>query len=98
MSDDSSPPTLGEALLRQVIEAAAEVGCDGKGAGGLKGYLRIIAEEDRKGYMGLLARLMLREAARSPAKTVARIERVIVRAPNEEEQRDAVPVGAEAPI
>ena len=71
---------MSDLLFRQIVEAAAEVGCDGKGAGGLKGYLRVLAEEDRKGYFGVLARVMLGEAARAPAETVTRIERVIVRA------------------
>jgi hypothetical protein len=69
-----------EALFGQIIEAAAEVGADGKGAGGLKGYLRTIAQEDRKSYFGVLARLILRDAPTGQADTVTRIERVIVKA------------------
>jgi hypothetical protein len=77
---------VSEPLFRQIIEAAAEVGCDGKGGGGLKGYLRVIAEEDRKGYFGVLASVMLADAARAPAETVTRIERVIVRALAQDER------------
>ena len=71
-------PALSEGLFREIIEAAAEVGSDGRGAGGLKGYLRTIAEADRKGYFGVLAKLVLGVAETTPAETVTRIERVIV--------------------
>src|SRR5262249_4729849 len=82
-SGDISPTRgeIGEALFRDIVEAAAKVGSDGKGAGGLKGYLRAVAQQDRKGYLHVLARLMLGEAATAPALTVTRIERVIVRRP-----------------
>ena len=70
-----------EPLFRQMIEAAAEVGADGKGADGLKGYLRTIAQEDRKGYFAVLARLILGAAPTAPAETITRIERVIVPSP-----------------
>ena len=42
------PPSVA-ALAGAIIEAAAEVGADGRGAGGLKGYLRTVAQEDRHG-------------------------------------------------
>jgi hypothetical protein len=62
-----------------IIAAASEVGTDGAGTDGLKGYLRKIANEDAKTYFGLLAKLMLGEAANGGQETVTRIERVIVR-------------------
>jgi len=70
-----------DAMFRDAIFAAAsEVGADGTGTDGLKGYLRKIANEDPKTYFGLLAKLMLGEAANATQETVTRIERVIVRA------------------
>lgn len=72
------PPTASEGLFREIVEAAAEVGSDGKGAGGLKGYLRTIAEADRKAYFGVLAKLVLGLAETTPAEAITRIERVIV--------------------
>jgi hypothetical protein len=73
--------TVSEALFREIVEAAAEVGGDGRGAGGLKGYLRTIAEADRKAYFGVLARLVLGVAPTASPETVTRIERVIVQGP-----------------
>jgi hypothetical protein len=72
---------VSEPLFRQIVEAAAEVGSDGKGGDGLKGYLRTIAQEDRKGYFAVLAKLILGVAPTAPAETITRIERVIVHAP-----------------
>ena len=69
----------GDARLREaIIAAASEVGFDGTGADGLKGYLRRIANEDPKTYFGVLSKLMLGEATSSTEETVTRIERVIV--------------------
>src|SRR4051794_24951337 len=72
---------VSDALFRDsIIAAAAEVGFDGEGADGLKGYLRKIATEDRKTFFGVLAKLIAPDAAGGAEETVTRIERVIVRA------------------
>jgi len=71
------PPSVA-ALAGAIIEAAAEVGADGRGAGGLKGYLRTVAQEDRTGRFDALARLILGEPETTAAETVTRVERMIV--------------------
>lgn len=79
---DALPPApASDAPFREAIVAAAcEVGFDGTGADGLKGYLRRIANEDSKTYFGVLSKLMLGDSTSSTQETVTRIERVIVRA------------------
>jgi hypothetical protein len=70
-----------DALFRDtIIAAAVEVGFDGRGLDGLKGYLRKIASEDRKTYLGVLAKLIAPEIATAARETVTKIERVIVQA------------------
>ena len=46
--------TLKEAILL----AAEEVGQDGSGADGLKGYLKRVAQEDLKAFSGLLGKVL----------------------------------------
>lgn len=70
-----------DALFRDtIIAAAVEVGFDGSGLDGLKGYLRKFASEDRKTYFGVLAKLIVPDVASGARETVTKIERVIVQA------------------
>lgn len=70
-----------DAVFREtIIAAAVEVGFDGSGLDGLKGYLRKFASEDRKTYFGVLAKLIVPDVAGGPRETVTKIERVIVQA------------------
>ena len=70
-----------DALFRDtIVAAAAEVGFDGEGLDGLKGYLRKIADQDRKTYFGVLAKLIAPDAASETREPITKIERVIVRA------------------
>ena len=71
---------LSDTLFRDtIIAAAAQVGLDGEGTDGLKGYLRSVAKDDRKTYFGVLAKLIAPDLASTAGETVTRIERVIVR-------------------
>jgi hypothetical protein len=53
-----TPNKVSGTLKDAVLEAAAEIGLDGKGLDGLKGYLKRIAETDCKAYSGLLGRIL----------------------------------------
>lgn len=46
------------ALKDAILKAAEEVGSNGKGAGGLKGYLKTVALGDVKAFAGLLGRVL----------------------------------------
>lgn len=52
-------PNKTTALLKDaIITAAQEVGFDGKGKGGLTGYLRYVAATDVKAFSGLLGKVL----------------------------------------
>jgi hypothetical protein len=70
-----------DALFRDtIIAAAAEIGFDGDGLDGLKGYLRKIAGQDRKTYFGVLAKFIAPDTGSEARDPITKIERVIVRA------------------
>lgn len=61
-------------LLREAVLLAAEaVGQDGKGGGGLEGYLRAIAAKDYKTYTQLLLKVMPLQLAHSGNLTQTRV-------------------------
>lgn len=45
-------------LREAILQAAEAVGQDGKGKGGLEGYLRRVAEEDVKAFSALLGKVL----------------------------------------
>jgi hypothetical protein len=46
------------ALKEAILKAAADVGYDSKGKGGLVGYLKRVAEEDVKAFSSLLGKVL----------------------------------------
>ena len=53
-----SPNKVTGALKEAILNAGKEVGEDGKGKGGLTGYLRKVAQEDIKAFSGLLGKVL----------------------------------------
>lgn len=51
-------PSAKELLSKSIVEACEKVGSDGKGAGGLVGYLQFMAHNHPKEYARLLERIM----------------------------------------
>lgn len=58
------------ALKDAILLAAADVGEDGDGRGGLRGYLRAVAKDDKKAYSGLLGRVLPLQIAGDPDNPV----------------------------
>jgi hypothetical protein len=46
------------ALKDAILKAAEKVGQDGKGKGGLQGYLQLVAQTDVKAFSGLLGKVL----------------------------------------
>lgn len=46
------------ALKEAILQAAEKVGMDGKGKGGLQGYLQRVAEQDVKAFSSLLGKVL----------------------------------------
>lgn len=46
------------ALKEAILAAGAQSGNDGKGKGGLQGYLKRVADEDVKAFSGLLGKVL----------------------------------------
>lgn len=77
-SVNKTTATLKEAILL----AGEQSGQDGKGKGGLIGYLRRVAGEDMKAFSSLLGRvlpLQVTGEGGGPIKMVHKIEREIIR-------------------
>ncbi len=53
-----TPNRTTQTLKDAILLAADEVGSDGNGADGLKGYLKRVAVEDVKAFAGLLGRVL----------------------------------------
>lgn len=58
-------------LKEAILLAAAEVGQDGNGAGGLTGYLRRVAAEDVKAFAALLGRVLPLQLTGAEGRTLA---------------------------
>ena len=57
-------------LKEAILQAAINVGYDGKGKNGLEGYLQKCAEEDSKTYFGLLGRVIPHVVEGNPDKPI----------------------------
>ena len=65
-----TPNKVSGSLKDAILDAAKEVGLDGKGLDGLKGYCKRIAETDSKTYCGLLGRVIPLSVEGDPDKPV----------------------------
>lgn len=63
-----TPNKTTQALKDAILLAAEMVGEDGKGSGGLTGYLVRVAKEDVKAFSGLLAKVLPHTIAGEGAK------------------------------
>lgn len=52
------PNKLNALLKDEILSAAGEVGEDGQGEGGLRGYLRMVARTEAKAYSTLIGRVL----------------------------------------
>lgn len=70
------------ALKDAILEAAKSVGQDGKGKGGLTGYLKRVAEQDVKAFASLLGKVLPLQVVGDPNNPLQFevIERRIVKA------------------
>jgi hypothetical protein len=69
-------------LKDAILMAAEESGQDGKGKGGLKGYLKRVADEDVKAFTSLLGRvlpLQVTGEGGGPVETVTKVELVALK-------------------
>ena len=64
------PNRVHRTIREAVVLAAEELGSNGRGAGGLLGFLKMVARKDLRSFVGLLSRCSVR-IARSPAVTLA---------------------------
>lgn len=73
-------------LKDAILLAAEKSGGDTKGAGGLVGYLKRVADEDVKAFSGLLGKVLPIQVAgdkENPLVTVTRVELVALTADDE---------------
>lgn len=77
------PNKTTQLLKDAILLAATEVGQDGKGKGGLTGYLRMVAKEDVKAFAGLLGRVLPMQVSGDPDNPVSVIFQTVYEAPPE---------------
>ena len=67
------PNKITQDLKQGIVGAAAEVGYDGKGTGGLQGYLKYLAEDYPKQFVGLLGRVIPLQINASPGAFIGAV-------------------------
>ena len=64
-------PNKNTSLLKQaILDAATEVGLDGKGKEGLTGYCKLLAKEHPSSFSGLLGKVLPTQVAGDPDNPV----------------------------
>ena len=76
-------------LLKEAILRAGEaVGQDGKGKGGLTGYLKRVAQEDVKAYSTLLGKVLPMQVAGDPDNPLKSLHKIELVAPGHDDSED----------
>lgn len=81
LATNRGPNKITSDLKQGIVGAAAEVGYDGKGEGGLQGYLKFLAEDYPKQFTSLLGRVIPLQINASPGAFIGAVN--IVGVPND---------------
>lgn len=73
LASGRGPNKITQDLKQGIVGAAAELGYDGKGKGGLQGYLKMLAKDYPKQFTSLLGRVIPLQISATPGAFIGQV-------------------------